>query len=65
LEKFRIHRKYTKICAFEILPYGIAEKIGDSSRKGMLISKSGGKFLYFHAIFSKTYDEQLFTVKGP
>jgi hypothetical protein len=52
LEKHGIHRKYTKICAFNILPYGIAEKVGDGVRKGMLISKRGGKFFYFHAVFS-------------
>lgn len=58
------HTKYTKICAFKILPYGIAEKVGGGLKKGMLISKSGGKFLYFHAAFSKIHDEWLFTLKG-
>jgi hypothetical protein len=38
-----VYTEVHKKCAFTILPHGIAEKVGDGVRKGMLISKRGGK----------------------
>jgi hypothetical protein len=47
------------------LPCGTAEKIGDGSRKGMLISKKWRKIFLFPCCIFKIHDEWLFSLKGP